>query len=175
MPLEITQGQPGDADALEALYDAVHDHLARGTNWPGWEKGIYPTRRDAERGLEENSLFIARDAAGIAGSIILSHRPEPAFEKVKWLVDCDYSKVFVIRTFVVHPRCLRHGVGRALLAFAQQQAQATGMRSLRLDVFRKNTPAIHMYEQCGYTYIDTVDLGLAIYGLDRFLLYERLA
>ncbi|NLW79529.1 MAG: GNAT family N-acetyltransferase [Ruminococcaceae bacterium] len=174
MPLEIVQGQPGDANALEALYNAVHDHLARGVNWPGWEKGIYPTRRDAERGLEEDSLFVAKDGADIAGSIILSHRPEPAFMPVKWLADCDYSEVFVIRTFVVHPHYLRHGVGRALLAFAQRQAQATGMRSLRLDVFRKNTPAIRLYEQCGYTYIDTVDLGLAVYGLDRFHLYERL-
>jgi len=47
------------------------------------------------------------------------------------------------------------------------------MKSVRLDVYEGNTAAIRAYEKCGYTYIDTVDIGLGCYGLHWFKLYEK--
>jgi len=47
------------------------------------------------------------------------------------------------------------------------------MKSIRLDVYEKNIPAILLYEKCGFEYIDTVDLELGNYGLDWFKLYEK--
>ena len=51
---------------------------------------------------------------------------------------------------------------------------ATGVEVLRLDVTEKNVPAISLYEQYGFSYIDTVDLGLEEFGLKWFKLYEKL-
>ena len=48
------------------------------------------------------------------------------------------------------------------------------MKAIRLDVYEKNIPAIRLYERTGFEYIDTVDLGYSMYGLDLYQLYQRL-
>lgn len=172
--IKITPAVAEDIAKLAKLYDDLNDFLAAGQNYPGWIKGVYPTYKDAENGFLEGNLFVAKQNNTIAGSVILSHHPEPAYSKAKWLIDCDYSQVLVIHTLAVHSGCLSQGIGKCLMAFALRYARETDMHSIRLDVYENNTPAIRLYETCNYTYIDTVDLGLAEYGLDRFRLYELL-
>ena len=73
----------------------------------------------------------------------------------------------------MHPSFLKIGVGRVLMDFSFELAQKSSMKSIRLDVYEKNIPAILLYEKCGFEYIDTVDLELGNYGLDWFKLYEK--
>ena len=61
-----------------------------------------------------------------------------------------------------------------MLAFAERLAAAQGKKALRLDVYEKNTPAMRLYEKCGFRYIATVDLGYSNHGLKWFKLYEKL-
>ncbi|GGQ50774.1 GNAT family N-acetyltransferase [Couchioplanes azureus] len=42
------------------------------------------------------------------------------------------------------------GYGRALLSAAEEAALSQGVKSLELNVFGFNTPAIHLYESAGY-------------------------
>ena len=173
MNLKIELGTSADIDELEKLYDELNDYLATTVNYPGWIKGIYPVREDAVSGVNDNSLFVARCDGKIVGSVILNHQPEKAYENIKWKIDVDYSHIFVVRTFVVHPSFLQMGVGRALMNYSLELAQRLGLSSVRLDVYEKNLPAISLYEKCGFDFIDTVDLGLGKYGLDWFKLYEK--
>ncbi|HEX3076413.1 MAG TPA: GNAT family N-acetyltransferase [Lachnospiraceae bacterium] len=172
MNLRIQLGEMKDIDELEKLYDDLNDFLAEGINYPGWKKGIYPTRQDAIHGIEEGKLYVARCDGAIAGTIILTHRPEEAYHQAKWAFDSDYSDVIVIHTFAVHPDYMKVGIGKALMDFAEQESRKQGMRAIRLDVYENNIPAIKLYEKSGYQYVDTVDLGLSEYGLDWFKLYE---
>jgi len=174
MKFVIESGTPADIDELEMLYDDLNDYLSATTNYPGWIKGIYPIRENAVIGIQDNNLFVVRHEGKIAGSIILDHYPDEAYNGVKWKVDADYSCIFVIRTFVVHPSFLKMGIGRALMDYSFELARQTGMKSIRLDVYEKNLPAISLYEKCGFEYIDTVDLGYGNYGLDWFKLYEKI-
>lgn len=174
MEFVIEPGISSDINELENLYDELNDYLAATTNYPGWIKGIYPIREDAVTGVNENSLFVARCDGRIAGSVILNHQPEEAYANIKWKMDIDYSRILVVRTFVVHPSFLQMGVGRALMDYSLELAQRLGMSSVRLDVYEKNLPAISLYEKCGFEFIDTVDLGLGKYGLDWFKLYEKI-
>ena len=80
----------------------------------------------------------------------------------------------MIRTFVVYPSFLKMGIGRALMDYSFELAQQSGIKSIRLDLYENNLPAISLYEKCGFEYIDTVDLGFGNYGLDWFKLYEKL-
>lgn len=66
------------------------------------------------------------------------------------------------------------GIGRALMDHSFELAQQSGIKSIRLDVYENNLPAISLYEKYGFEYIDTVDLGFGNYGLDWFKLYEKL-
>ena len=173
MKFVIELGSSADIDELEKLYDDLNDHLLTTTNYPGWIKGIYPIRENAVLGVKDNSLFVVRHDGRIVASVILDHHPEEAYNNVKWKIHAEYSHVFVIRTFVVHPSFLQMGVGCSLLDYSFDLAQKSGMKSIRLDVYEKNLPAISLYEKCGFEYIDTVDLGLRNYGLDWFKLYEK--
>lgn len=82
--------------------------------------------------------------------------------------------MFVIYTFVVHPKYFNQGIGKVLIDFAYECAIKNNVEALRLDVYEGNLPAIKLYEKCGFKYIDTVDLGLENYGLKWFRVYEKL-
>ena len=174
MKFIIEPGTSTDIDELEKLYNELNDYLAATINYPGWIKGIYPVRENAVAGIEDNTLFVVRHNGKIVGSVIIDHHPDEAYNNVKWKVDVDYSRIFVIRTFVVHPSFLKMGIGRALMDYSFELAQQSGIKSIRLDVYENNLPAIALYEKCGFEYIDTVDLGLGHYGLEWFKLYEKI-
>lgn len=174
MDITIELGQAYDIDELEQLYNDLNDYLAKGINYPGWKKGIYPIRQNATDGIKDNSLYVAKYNGEIIGSIILNNEPEPEYYNVKWECESDYSDVFVIHTFVIHPKFMKCGVGKALMEFAEEYSIKSKVKSIRLDVYEKNIPAIRMYEKCGFKYINTIDLGLGEYGLDWFKTYEKL-
>ena len=173
--MEIRKGRIEDIDELAALYDAVNDHLERHVNYAGWKKGVYPVREDAERAVGNGTLFAAVEDGRIVGTFILLNRPEAGYAQADWGNELDYSEIFVLHTFAVHPRYLRTGIGKTLLEYILKYAADMNMKAVRLDVYEKNTPAIRLYEKLGFEYIDTVDLGYgSIYGLDWFRLYQRL-
>lgn len=68
--------------------------------------------------------------------------------------------------------CLHEGVGRQMLQWMIDYAAQMRMKEIRLDVYDKNQPAIHLYESLGFQYIATVDLGYSMYGLEWFKLYK---
>lgn len=173
MPIVIEKAKAEDITELALLYDELNDYLTGTVNYPGWRKGIYPNEETAREGIEEGSLYVARIEGRIAGSLILRHEQEIAYHTATWQVDATEDELIVIYTFAVHPDYLKHGVGSALMAFVEQFVGERQLKSIRLDVYEKNLPAIRLYEKCGYRYIDTVDLGLGEYGLEHFKLYEK--
>lgn len=174
MDLVIEKGTVCDIDQLGQLYNDLNDFLKDGINYPGWIKNVYPTRENAVKGVADGNLYVAKIAEKIVGSIILSHEPESAYHDVTWRIHADYSSIFVVHTFAVHPAYLKSGIGMSLMNFAVQHCGQEYAKSIRLDVYENNMPAIRLYEKCGFEYVDTVDLGLGKHGLDRFRLYEKL-
>lgn len=169
----IEKGEIRDIDELEVLYDCLNDYLASQVNYPGWIKGIYPVRETAINAIEEGALFVLRRNSKIAGSIVLNHTPEPAYDQVTWNVDTAYSNIFVVRTLVVHPHFMKQGIGGRLMTFAESYARQHSIKILRLDVSEHNMPAIALYRKLGYKYVGTVDLGLDYPHLKWFELYEK--
>ena len=171
--IHIRPADSADIDAIEALYDAVNDFLAVHDNYPGWQKGIYPARIHAETGVAERTLYVAEAEACIVGSVILNHAPEENYDMVKWLTDAADEEAYVVHTLAVHPVYQSCGIGERLLAFACDRAKADGMKSVRLDVTENHRPAIRLYEKLGFTYMGTIDIGLAEFGLPWFKVYEK--
>ena len=174
MDIIIELGKANDIDELEQLYNDLNDHLEKEINYPGWLKGIYPVRQNAIDGVKHGNLYVSKHNGKIIGSVILSHKPEPAYCKAKWEFESDYSDVFVVHTFAVHPLFLKCGVGKGLMDFSIDYGIKSHAKSIRLDVYERNIPAIRLYEKCGFKYTDTVDLGLGNCGLNWFKLYEKL-
>jgi len=174
MDTVIELGNENDIDELENLYNDLNDYLAAGVNYPGWKKGIYPIRQDAVDGIKNRNLYVAKHNGKIIGSIILNHKPETAYYNVKWEIESDYSDIIVIHTFAVHPEFMKSGIGEKLIDFAVEYSIQSNIKSIRLDVYENNIPAINLYKKCGFKYIDTVDLGLGNYGLNWFKLFEKI-
>ena len=171
--LHIRKARLEDIDALAKLYDDLNDYLAANNNYPGWKKGVYPVKEDVLHFYESDTLYVAEVNEAFAGAIALTHEPEKEPENGQWLLQADYSEIFVIHILAVHPSYIRQGVAAALLQFAEETARKQVIKSIRLDVYHNNLAAINLYEKNGYQLIDKVDLGLAEYGLDLFCLYEK--
>ena len=169
----IMLGAESDIDEIEELYNNLNDVLERGINYPGWKKGIYPVRANAIKGINEGNLYIAKYKDKIVGSVILNHEPESGYDSARWKTANNYNEILVVHTLVVNPNYFRLEIGKRLINFASELVEKLNMKSVRLDVYEKNKPAIKLYEKYGFIYVDTVDLGLSIYGLDWFKLYEK--
>ncbi|WP_321385527.1 GNAT family N-acetyltransferase [uncultured Enterococcus sp.] len=173
MTITLESATQLDIEELDKLYTTTIDYLNQHTNHPGWQKDVYPVRETAVTGINEKSLYVVRQENQIVGSIILNHKAEPAYQQAKWSIDADDKEVMVVHTFIVHPNFSKQGIGEKILLAACKLALEKQMKAVRLDVFRGNAPAIRLYEKCGFSYVDTVDLGLSDYGLDYFKLYEK--
>lgn len=174
MKIMIETGSLADVDELEQLYNDLNDFLASGVNYPGWRKGIYPVRQDALDGINGSNLYVARENGKIVASVILNHEPEAAYDNAPWNIDVSYGKIFVVHTLAVHPLFLSSGIGTKMIDFSCERGKQTGMKAIRLDVYEKNAPAIHLYEKSGFQFVATADLGLGAHGLNWFRLYEKL-
>ncbi|MDR3057430.1 MAG: GNAT family N-acetyltransferase [Prevotella sp.] len=168
----IRKGTISDLDKLEDLYNDLNDYLNDNTNYPGWIKHVYPIRKTAEEGINEETLFVLEADNNIMGSIILNHKPEDAYHQAEWKVDTGYENIIVIHTLVTNPNFMKQGIGSRLMDFTRQYAISLNMKSIRLDVSINNTAAIALYEKHNYEYIGTVDLRLGYEHLKWFRLYE---
>ena len=164
-----------DIDEVANLYNELIDSLEKGINYPGWKHGVYPTRETAQDGIRKGVLFVLREDDGrIAGTSVLVHEGEPAYDQADWHVSLDDKHILVVFTFAVHPRYLQKGMGTKLMEAVIDYAIREKMKAIRLDVYEKNFPAIALYKKCGFEYIGTVDLGCAKFGLPWFELYQKL-
>ena len=150
----------------------MNDYLSQHENYPGWKKDIYPIRQDAEDGINEDALYVVTDNDRIAGTFILRHKPETAYDSVDWKNNLSYEEILVIYTLAVHPDYLGNHIGDLIMNYIVNEASERKMKAVRLDVYDNNIPAIRLYEKHGFEYVDTVDLGYSQYGLDWFRLYQ---
>lgn len=162
-----------DIDSVADMFDRLCDRLESSVNYPQWKKGVYPDRRAAKHYIGLGELHVIAVNGRLAGTIVLSHEPEEAYEEVSWRYEWQYDELFVIRTFTVDPEFWGKGIGDRLLEYAVSYGVASGIKALRLDVLQTNQPAIRLYEKSGFEYAGTVDLRLNIPGLKWFRLYEK--
>ncbi|MCC8023486.1 MAG: GNAT family N-acetyltransferase [Clostridiales bacterium] len=171
---DIRLGHPDDLDDLAALYDAVNDYLDSHFNYgaPVWKKGRYPTRKDAQHGMETGELYLIREAGTVLGSLVLNREQPEFYQDKPWHIDAKEDEIFVVHTVVSNPAVRKRGVARLLLRHAVERARRQGGRTVRLDTFRRNTPARRLYESCGFRNVREFTLpgsGLELVVMDREL------
>ena len=52
MKITVEKAALSHLEEIGRLYDTLCEQLRSGRNYPGWQKGVYPTAADAERGNE---------------------------------------------------------------------------------------------------------------------------
>jgi RimJ/RimL family protein N-acetyltransferase len=138
--VEIRAAEPGDAAALVALATAVGSEpqgwLLADSHW----RSVADERRyvRALRRHPDGALIVADDAGLIVGRLSLVRDPHPSSAHVADL------------GLMVAASHRRRGIGRALLAAAEEWARGAAVSKLELHVFPHNEAAIALYEGFGY-------------------------
>jgi hypothetical protein len=56
----MVQANPNDLSKVVKLYNDLHDALAKGINYPGWIKHVYPNAETAAEGFYRLHVSIKR-------------------------------------------------------------------------------------------------------------------
>lgn len=91
--------------------------------------------------VPERTLFIAELDGAVAGSVQLVAAPP---QKEAWALSC------LIDTHFVAPWARGHGLARALMQAAEDEALSRGLKVINLSVRETQDAAIKLYESLGY-------------------------
>jgi ribosomal protein S18 acetylase RimI-like enzyme len=133
MTPRIRPGTEGDVEAVAEIVERAYEGYVK-------EIGGRPAPMDADYGktVREGTLFVAEIEGAVAGAIVLV----PEGEHLK------------VDNVAVEPGRQGGGIGRALLAFAEERARALGLDELRLFTHVMMTRNQRIYGLLGYTEVE---------------------
>jgi len=117
--------------------------------WPG---SLSDHDADIQRyfqcGDDRLRTFVAEDGGQLVGFLELDHR--------KYAPGCSSSPVPFIEGWYVEPNLRRRGVGRALVAAAEQWARSEGFKEIASDSEIENDGSVAAHAALGYREIERV-------------------
>ena len=150
--VQIVLASEHDVAFVGELYDCVNDYFENHTNYcyPNWQKGKYPTIKEAQTAFENHTLYVLKNDDSVLGAMIIDHCQHPAYKKIPWTVQVPDECVMSIHTVVVAPAHRNQGFGERLIQFGIELCKSSNAKTIRLDTHYKNIPARHLYEKCGF-------------------------
>ena len=147
--VRIRPGEEADVAAAAEIVERAYEGYVEGV-------GGRPAPMDADysEAVRAGTLFVAEDGAGIAGLIVLA-------------LDGGHLEV---ENVAVDPRRQGEGVGRALLAFAEEEARSRGVGELRLFTHVVMLRNQRIYTRLGYTEVERRNDN----GFERVFYVKRL-
>lgn len=146
--MRLRSAEAGDLDAVLGLFDdAVAWFVSNGNTeqwgadpWSGQERRITQVG-DALR--LPGARVAELPGAGVVGLLVLG-------EAMPYVPPAEEPEVYV-RILIGSRDPRARGAGRALLAFADAEAERSGIDRLRVDCYAGGTGAlVRFYESCGY-------------------------
>ena len=169
----IRKAEKRDLDAVEGIYQEIHDAEAAGLITTGWIREIYPVRATAEAALARDDLFVLEEDGHIHGSGIINQLQVDVYEGAPWKWQVPDDRVCVLHTLVISPAVRGKGYGRAFIRFYEDYALQHGCTELRIDTNERNLAARAMYRKYGYQEIDIIPTTFnGIVGV-RLVLLEK--
>jgi ribosomal protein S18 acetylase RimI-like enzyme len=127
--LDIRQATAADAPAVAALTDQAYARYV-----PLMGRKPQPMTADYGQVLAEHAGWLAYHGDQLVGLIILHHEDE----------------ALLIYSVAVHPQFQKHGYGRQLLAWAEDEARRAGYSRIRLYTNGLMVENIALYTRVGY-------------------------
>ena len=153
-----------DAAEIAALRVAAANDLTQRFGKGFWSS--VATEKGVLQAMKQGKVLIATQAGMIVGTLALSTRKP-------WAIDASYfSKAktpVYLTSMAVDPRLQGQGVGRAMLAAAEEIARGWPGHAIRLDAFDADAGAGRFYEKCGYA-----EQGRAVFRSVPLIYYEKL-
>jgi GNAT superfamily N-acetyltransferase len=163
--LTFTKAQPRDLDFYIDLLEEVAEWL-HGRGVSPLPRGIYRESMDYYSGsIAHGEVYFASLGEDVVGTLRLVSN-----DGVVW-PEADDAALY-LENLVVSREWTGRGLGRQMLAWAEEQSVGTGKPCLRLDCFASNVVLRKYYEDAGYTGRDEVD-AVYPFGTLRLQRYEK--
>jgi GNAT superfamily N-acetyltransferase len=160
----MTAIRPGREDDVDAIMGVVRRVIAamREEGIDQWDE-IYPDRQVLSTDAREGALFVADDADGLAGILVLNEFQNAEYAAVPWTFVTP--PVCVLHRLFVDPGRRNRGIATVMVSFAEQRARELGYRTMRLDAFTRNPAALRLYHRLGYRDAGAVTLRKGVFSV----------
>ena len=169
---EIRKAFPEEAENVLSFYDDLLRDMQGNPFNPIWKRGVYPDEPFIRESIENGELFVMINEGKIVSAMVLNNSFGGDYKDAAWKVKAEPEKTMVIHMLAVAIPQNGKGFGGEMVRSAVRKAERDGIRSVRLDVYPKNVPAIRAYESAGFRYVETRSTCYGDSGTTEFLLYE---
>jgi GNAT superfamily N-acetyltransferase len=148
MTLSIREAVAADAAEVAALRVAAANDLTRRFGESFWSSSA--TEKGVLFAMKRGRVIIATRAGLIVGALTLSTRKPVAIDTAYFT---RVKTPIYLTSMAIDPKAQGQGVGRAMLADADQRARHWPERrgdAIRLDAFDASAGAGGFYSKCGY-------------------------
>ena len=122
-----------DIGLIEDTYNEHFKYEIEHGAFTVFKKGIYPTRKDAEKAVNIGTLYVYEENNNIAGSIIVDKKPPKEYTEIVWKHNFRNDEVMVIHLLMVRPSMAGKGIATSLVKYAMELAGNNSCKALRLD------------------------------------------
>lgn len=152
---------------IESIEDTYNEHFKHESEYGAltvFKKGIYPTRRDAEKAVIAGTLYVYEENSYIVGSIIVDKTPPIEYAEIYGKQTCKNDEAMVIHLLMVRPSMAGKGIASSLVRYAMEMARNHSCKVLRLDTGSQNIPAVSLYKKLGFQIVAAASMkvGAAI-------------
>lgn len=164
MKLAFRRATEADAVAIGALRNEASDALTRRFGQGHWS--AHTSDNGVLRSILTSTVLVASARGAIVGTLQLQ-------TKKPWAIDVSYfaasKRPLYLISMAVAPRYQRRGVGRAMMAKAEEVARDWPADAIRLDAYDSPAGAGGFYPNCGYA-----EVGRVVYRGVPLVYFERL-
>jgi GNAT superfamily N-acetyltransferase len=159
-----------DVPRIHALRRTAADGLIQRFGWGPWGGvSFFNTLKRALRqrdGAQAATLFVLEESGRIAATCTLDPETPGFYRRLGYAQPEDPA--LYLRSMSVDPALQGRGVGRRMMAEAEDLARRLGLKALRLDAYAHAAGAGGFYAACGYALVTSgVQDGVA------FRFYEK--
>lgn len=168
----IREGRQEDIEAIAKIYDDFLDYEAINGSKTNWIKGVYPTATNAQKGLENGTLYVGELDGKIIGSYVLNHVQPEEYAKLDWAFSGEGDEVMVIHTLCIDVNIQGKRLGKQFIDFAIDFARKQGCKTMRLDTYEFNEPAAKLYTKYGFRYVGKTEFFFEQAILENLICFE---
>lgn len=170
--LIVREGRTEDIAAIEKIYNDFLDYEAVHGTKTNWIKGVYPTAKNAEKGLENGTLFVGELDGKVVGSYVLNHIQPEEYAKLEWEYPGEGDEVIVIHTLCIDVNIQGKRLGPQFVEFAIEHGRKLGCKTMRLDTYELNEPAAKLYTKLGFRYVGKTEFFFEQAILENLICFE---
>jgi len=137
-----------------------------------WQKNVHPSHSLIQSSVQRKELLVDEENGDILSACILNYVYHKDYHQISWGINAKDNEIGVIHVFATSPKHFRKGIGTKMLQSMIKYAAEMDMKTIRLDVFKRNTPAIALYKHVGFQCRGELYMDVPHIGEELFEFYE---